>query len=93
MGELMANQQRDETNRFTMGRNRRKTQDKQPDFNGKMNVDGKEYWLSAWIQTNGKDGSKFFAGTVRPVEDSAAKPATSRPGAAVVPAADDDIPF
>ena len=38
----------DNSNRGQIWKNDRKTTDKHPDFNGTINVDGKEYWLSAW---------------------------------------------
>jgi len=38
----------DNNNRGQIWKNDRKTTDKHPDFNGTINVDGKEYWLSAW---------------------------------------------
>ena len=38
----------DNNNRGAVWKNDRKTTDKHPDFNGTINVDGKDYWVSAW---------------------------------------------
>ena len=41
-----------------LSRNDRRQSEKHPEFNGSAEVDGVEYWLSAWV--NEKDGRKFF---------------------------------
>lgn len=38
----------DDTNRGQIWGNDKKTSDSHPDFKGSINVEGKEYWLSAW---------------------------------------------
>jgi len=38
----------DNTNRGSIWKNDKKETDKHPDFTGSLNVDGKEYWVSAW---------------------------------------------
>jgi len=38
----------DDTNRGAIWRNERKESDRHPDFNGNLNVEGVEYWVSAW---------------------------------------------
>ena len=38
----------DNTNRGSIWGNDRKETDKHPDFTGSLNVEGKEYWVSAW---------------------------------------------
>ena len=78
----------DETNRGTLSRNTRKTEDKHPDFAGQINVDGTDYWLSGWVKER-KDGSgKFFSLSVRRKEEKKA-PAPSGGVAEMT----DDIPF
>jgi hypothetical protein len=82
--------QYDNTNRGTLSRNDRKTEDKHPDFSGQINVDGVDYWLSGWVKER-KDGSgKFFSLGVRRKED---KPAKAAKPAASVADMTDDIPF
>lgn len=48
----------DNTNSGLMYRNDDKQQDSHPDFKGSINVEGAEYWLSAWVK-EGKEGGKF----------------------------------
>ena len=79
----------DKTNSGILSRNDRKEQDTHPDFRGEINVDGTDYWLSAWVKER-KDGSgKFFSLSVKP-KDSA--PAKAQPKKALAEM-DDDIPF
>lgn len=58
----------DNTNRGSLGKNKRKEQDKHPDYSGQINVDGRDYWLSAWLKTNNSTGEKFFSLAVKPKE-------------------------
>jgi len=44
----------DNTNKGVLFNNNRKEMEKQPDYNGSLNVEGKEYWLSGWK----KEGKK-----------------------------------
>jgi hypothetical protein len=60
---------------------------KWPGYEGSAMIDGKEYWLSAWVK-EGKSG-KFFSLAFKPKE---AKPA-DRSSTAKVPEFDGDIPF
>jgi hypothetical protein len=95
----------DNTNRGTIAKNTRKTQDTHPDIAGSINVEGKEYWLNGWQKTNSQDGSKFYSLSVKPKEER--QPAASysqdksqrrvRPAPAFElqeePTDDDEIPF
>jgi hypothetical protein len=38
----------DNRNRGAIWKNEKKTEDKHPDFTGSLNVDGREFWVSAW---------------------------------------------
>jgi hypothetical protein len=40
--------QYDNTNRGAIWKNDKKETDKHPDFTGSLNVDGHDYWVSAW---------------------------------------------
>jgi hypothetical protein len=58
-----------------LARNDKKETEKHPDFKGSINVDGVEYWLSAWVR-EGKEGGKmagrkFFSLSVSPKEQTA----------------------
>lgn len=56
------------TNRGALYRNRKKESEKHPDYNGQINVNGVDYWLSAWLKES-KTGEKFFSMSVRPKEE------------------------
>ena len=55
----------DNTNRGMLMKNLNKTADNHPDYSGSINVDGTDYWLSAWIKES-KKGTKFFSMSVKP---------------------------
>ena len=79
----------DNTNRGVLFRNMKKQNDNHPDHTGTINVDGVEFWLSAWVKES-KSGNKFFSLSVKqkePVGDG--KDSTYIPTADI----DDDIPF
>jgi uncharacterized protein (DUF736 family) len=54
----------DTTNRGSLFKNDRKDDAKYPDYKGSINVDGTDYWLSAWIKVS-KDGNKFMSLSVK----------------------------
>lgn len=58
----------DNTNKGTLSRNDRKTTDKHPDFKGKINIDGKDYWLSGWTKS-GNNGD-FISLAAQPKESN-----------------------
>ena len=58
----------DKTNRFTLWQNKDKTSDKPTwaDFQGEINIDGKEYYLSAWKRkADGNPKAPPLSGTVK----------------------------
>lgn len=68
----------DDTNRGALFVNERKEKDTHPDFTGRINVDGKDYWLSSWMKVS-KAGKKFMSLAVNPIEPKSAngdKPAS-----------------
>lgn len=83
--------QYDNTNRGVLFRNDRKEGDKDRDYNGTINVDNTEYWLSAWINKS-KDGKSYMSLSVKPKDE---KPKDEKPKkpADEKPELDDDIPF
>ena len=56
------------TNSGVLFKNDRKTNDKQPDYTGNINVDGTDYWISSWLK-DGKRG-KFLSLAVKPKDES-----------------------
>lgn len=76
---------------FNLRKNQDRKHDKSPEYRGSINVDGKEYWLAAWINKN-EDGTSYFSGkvTAKDAAQSPAKPPASL-GAALN--GDDDLPF
>lgn len=62
--------QYDNRNSGILTANENRRNDKDPSHQGSINIDGKEYWLSAWVNT-GKEGGKlagkrFFSIKVKP---------------------------
>lgn len=86
-------QQYDNTNRGALFRNNRKEQDSHPDHTGSINVDGKEYYLNAWIKTS-QSGNKFFSLSVKPKDENQAGKSNQSQSAGIKNNAEpDDIPF
>ena len=64
----------DNTNRGTLFKNDTEGKSENfPPYGGSLNIEGTEYWVSAWV----KDGSKgkFFSLQVKPKEQRQDKPA------------------
>jgi len=76
----------DNTNKGALFKNDRREKDTQPEYTGKINVDGTEYWLSAWVK-DGKKG-KFFSLSVKKKDFSPAREAVQS-----APIQEDEIPF
>ena len=90
----------DNTNRGVLFKNDRKEKDTQPNMKGSINVEGVEYWVSAWTK-EGQNG-KFISLSLTPKEQTqtaaqaaqkAAPPQRQQQAAPVVDDLDDSIPF
>ena len=57
----MSDQQYDSNMRGQLFRNDRKEQPNHPDYNGSCEIEGKEYWINAWVKEGKKSGKKFFS--------------------------------
>lgn len=64
------NQQYDNTNTGALFNNKEnKASANHPDYKGSINVNGTEYWLSAWIKPTKKDPAvRFMSLSVQPKE-------------------------
>lgn len=86
----------DDTNRGALFKNDDKQSDKHPDYKGKINVGGVDYWLSAWLK-EAESGRKYMSLSVQPKEQQQqGKAHGDRPGGPKnKPAFDDggDCPF
>lgn len=85
----------DNTNKGTLGKNKERDSEnpehaKWPEYKGKINVDGKDYWLSGWVKENKENGEKFFSLSVT---EKKAKGEKEEPKAAPAAELDSDIPF
>lgn len=77
----------DNTNKGVLFKNAEKETDKHPDYRGDIDIDGKKFWLSAWINTSSK-GNKYMSLAVKPKDEQA--PQQEAPRRADP---DDDLPF
>lgn len=57
----------DNTNRGSLFKNDKKTEEKHPDMSGSINIDGTEYWISGWKKQS-KAGTGFISLSVRAKE-------------------------
>ena len=82
----------DNTNKGSIWKNDKKESDTHPDFTGSLNVDGVDYWVSAWkrkADANEKAPALSFS-----IKAKDAKPQQSKPSAkGNIADMDSDIPF
>lgn len=63
--------QHDNTNRGSIWKNDKKEKDTQPDFTGSLNVNGVEYWVSAWKRkADANPNAPALSFSVKPKDDS-----------------------
>lgn len=77
----------DNTNKGALFINKRRTTDRHPNLTGKIDIEGVEYWISAWTNHKKSDGEKYLSLNVTPVEE---KPVQENTTKTIM---DDDIPF
>lgn len=98
----------DNTNSGLLAKNTRKEKDSHPAYTGSINVDGRDYWISAWVKEGREgtklEGQKYFSLSVKPKEEQpqrrAPEPRRSEPQrkhesrpSTSFDDMDDDIPF
>jgi uncharacterized protein (DUF736 family) len=84
----------DNTNTGALFKNDKRESDSHPTHTGSLDVEGVEYWISAWVNES-KAGKKYFSIKLR-AKDAAAKPkpkADYDDSAAPADAFTDEIPF
>lgn len=90
----------DKTNRGSIWKNDKKEKETHPDFTGSLNVDGVEYWVSAWKRKpDQSDKAPALSFSIKPKEASqpqqSYQPQRNAQGAQRSNAGDfvEDIPF
>ena len=81
----------DQTNSGALFVNDKKTQENHPNMRGTLNVEGVEYWVSAWTKTS-KSGMRFQSLALTRKEQQAAPQRQAAPQQAPADF-DDDLPF
>jgi hypothetical protein len=85
----------DNTNSGMLARNENRKTDSHPEYTGTLNVDGVDYWVSAWVnegKPGGKmEGKKYFSIKINRKEQSGGS--VSRPAPTGFRDDFDDIPF
>ena len=80
----------DNTNRGSIWKNEKKETEKHPDFTGSLNVEGVEYWVSAWKRKpDASDKAPALSFSIKEKEERKAP----EPNKTVEPDFDDRIPF
>ncbi len=67
-------------------KNEKREKDSHPQYTGSINVEGQDYWLSAWLKEGAK--GKFFSLAIREKEARSEKPKQAKSADM-----DSDIPF
>ena len=92
MSDRNSNTKYDNNNRGSIWKNDKKTTDTHPDFTGTLNVDGTDYWVSAWKRkADASPNAPALSFSIKPKDLEASKPALVAAG--VVAPLDNDIPW
>jgi hypothetical protein len=87
----MAFEMKDNTG--SLFKNDRKQSDTHADYGGTVKIDGREYWINAWINDK-PGGGKYFGLKFKPKGDAPATSYDDKPSQAPAHAdLDDDLPF
>jgi hypothetical protein len=71
--------QYDDTNKGVLFPTRQKKSARSPDYNGKLNIGGTEYWLSGWVRQPKNGGGSFISlslGDIVQDQNEASQPPT-----------------
>ena len=80
----------DDTNRGALFQNDKRTTENHPHAKGSLNVEGVEYWVSAWTKTS-KNGKRYQSISITKKEDQTVAQPTAQPVKDIE--FDDDLPF
>jgi hypothetical protein len=89
----------DETNRGSIWKNEKKQKDTHPDFTGSLNVNGEEFWVSAWKRKEGASAkAPALSFSIQPKDESRQPAQTKQQSNEQKPGSgfddfEDDIPF
>jgi len=83
--------QYDNTNSGALFKNDKREKDTHPHARGSVNIEGVEYWVSAWTKTS-KSGQKFQSLSFTKKDGQVVK-STSTPAFDPEAELDDDLPF
>ena len=76
-------------------RNDKKATDQHPDYTGNITIEGKEFYLSAWVNESARTGQKYFS--IKATPKAATAHATTTPAqpsqTTTIPDPVDDLPF
>lgn len=78
--------------RGALFKNNKRTEERQPEYTGNCEIDGKEYWVSAWVRES-KNGTKFFSMAYTPKEQNVVQSAPQVVTSNVTADVDSQIPF
>ncbi|HEY1244176.1 MAG TPA: hypothetical protein VGF29_05025 [Hyphomicrobiaceae bacterium] len=67
----MSTERQPDTGKGALFRNDKKERDAHPDYTGSAEVNGRKFWLSAWIRTSEKTGKKYMSLAFRPAAPQA----------------------
>lgn len=81
----------DNTNSGALFKNDKEGKESRPDYRGTLNVNGTDFWISAWLKSS-KAGQKYMSLSAQPKQAKDIKGAVAHkePAAADF---DDEIPF
>ena len=82
----------DNTNNGALFRNQRKEKPNHPDYRGKINVEGKDFELSAWLKKS-KEGTPYMSLAVSEPYDKGGQSNSAPEEPDTTVQEDDDVPF
>ena len=80
-------------------KNDKKATEQHPDYTGNITIQGKEYYLSAWVNESARTGQTYFALKTTPKAATAPAATTAQPAQPAQPQTStiadpvDDLPF